>query len=186
MTSGRRLRKFLFNILFLVFCIVVAYYLSNYMFVSIPIKGDSMEHTIHDKDMVITYKLGKYNVGDVVIFDTELSYNQEDKRLIKRIIGLPGDKIEIRYHEDGNYYVYRNDEMVMEEYTNKDNPMSNTMETVVVPEGKFFFLGDNRGASMDSRMGILGDLDSIIGRGVLRYQPNDKKFDLTVVKRASG
>lgn len=182
MKTGKKITKLIFNILFLVFCIVVAYYLSNYMFTSIPIEGDSMEHTIHNDDTSIVYKLGKYKVGDVVIFDAEIP-NHTEKRLIKRIIGLPGDRIEIIKDTDDRYYVYRNGNKLIEDYTNPSNPTSGEMEAIVVPEGKFFFLGDNRGVSYDSRMGVLGDLDTIVGRVVLRYNAKDKKYDLTVVKR---
>lgn len=184
MAVGGKIRKTILNILFLVFCVVVAYSLSNYMFTSIPIIGDSMQHTIHDGDTVILYKLSKYNVGDIVIFDTEMTHEKMDKRLIKRIIGLPGDQIEIcQETPEGEYFVFRNGEKLVEDYTNPDNPMRAALESIVVPEGKFFFLGDNRGVSLDSRTGLLGDLDSIIGRVVLRYQPNNQKFDLSVVKR---
>lgn len=184
MTAGKKAAKLGLNILFLVLCIVVAYSLSNYLFTSIPIIGDSMEPTIHDDDMVILYKPGKYNVGDVVVFDTEMTHEHMDKRLIKRIIGLPGDTIEISKDvSDGKYYVYRNGEKLEESYINSNSPMSGETASQIVPQGKFFFLGDNRGVSLDSRTGLLGDLDSIIGRVVLRYQPDDGKFDLTAIKR---
>ncbi|NLO64949.1 MAG: signal peptidase I [Clostridiales bacterium] len=175
----KKAKSIIFNLIFVVLCVVVAYFLSNYLFASIPIEGISMEQTIHHDDIVIVFKRGKYNVGDVVVFDPDYG---DRKRLIKRIIGMPGDTIEIKEEADG-YYVYRNGEKLIEDYTNKDNPMVGTYGPVTVPEGKFFYLGDNRGSSSDSRLGYLGDLDTIVGRVILRYQPGDKKFDLTVVKR---
>lgn len=182
----KKVKKIIFNIAFLLACVVVAYLLSNYMFVSIPIIGTSMETTIHDDDTVILYKLGKYNVGDIVVFDCENIEEHMDKRLIKRIIGMPGDTVEVRRDEaDGKFYVYRNGEKLEEEYTNDVNPMTQEMAPVTVPEGKFLFMGDNRGVSLDSRsVGVLGELDTIIGRVLVRYQKNEEgKLDLTTVKR---
>jgi signal peptidase I len=182
----KKVKKIVFNIGFLLVCMVVAYLVSNYMFVSIPIIGSSMETTIHNDDTVILYKLGKYNVGDIVVFDCENIQEHMDKRLIKRIIGMPGDTVEVKLDEtDGKYYTWRNGKKLIEDYTNDSSPMQGVMAPITVPEGKFLFMGDNRGVSMDSRStGVLGDLDTIIGRVIIRYQKEENgRLDVSTVKR---
>lgn len=88
---------------------------------------------------------------------------------IKRIVGLPGDKIEV-----SGGAVYRNGELVEEAYIKEE--IYRDFHPVVVPDDSVFVMGDNRNASMDSRSVGPIPIDNIIGKVVLRYYPFDR-FD---------
>ncbi len=142
-----------------------------------------MEQTLFDGDKIILYKRGKYEVGDIVVFNTHKKNAEgNDRYLVKRIIGLPGDTIEIKYDpQDSQLYTYRNGEKIIEDYINPERPMYQEMERVTVPTGEFFYMGDNRGVSGDSRFGEMGRLDSIMGRAILRYNTSER--DINIIKR---
>ena len=179
------------EVVFLILCIVVAYFLSNYMFATVPIDGNSMEGLLHNEDKVIVYKVGKYKHGDVVIFDTGETYindagKETNRYFVKRIIGLPGDTIEIKASPDGEYFVYRNGEKLIEDYLTADVKNAyGAMEVTVIKDGEFFFLGDNRLNSDDSRNDRRGKLDNIVGRVILRYGKEGFFKDNDVIKRVA-
>ena len=139
----------------------------------IIIRQSSMEPTFYNGDYVFisrqAYNLfGDPERGDVVVFHTGLQTDGgQDKNLIKRIIGLPGDTVEII---DG--YVYLNGEKLDETYINEQG-ISGQMEPVTVPEGKLFCMGDNRRVSLDSRDESVGCVsrDEILGRVFVRIYP---------------
>ena len=139
----------------------------------IIIRQSSMEPTFYNGDYVFisrqAYNLfGDPERGDVVVFHTGMQTDDgEDKNLIKRIIGLPGDQVEII---DG--YVYLNGEKLNETYINEQG-VSGDMEEITVPEGKLFCMGDNRRVSLDSRDAAVGCVDQkeILGRVFVRLYP---------------
>lgn len=128
------------------------------------IEGDSMEPNLHNGEYVlidkISYLLHPPERGDVVVF---VPPNGE-RDYIKRIIGLPGDTVEIK---GGRVYV--NDIVLDEPYlknlTNTDMPAS------PVKEGRYFVMGDNRNNSSDSRVFGAITPQSIVGRAWLVYWP---------------
>jgi len=139
----------------------------------IIIQQQSMEPNFYSGDYVITSRQA-YNIfgdpqrGDIIVFKSDLYTDEgEAKNLIKRIIGLPGDTVEII---DGE--VYLNGEMLNEEYI-KEPGLSGEMEAVTVPEGELFVMGDNRRVSQDSRSGAVGTIsqDTIVGKVVVRVYP---------------
>ncbi len=142
-------------------------------FKPIIIQQQSMEPNFYSGDYIITSRQA-YNLfgdpqrGDIIVFDSG-TYTEDGqaKNLIKRIIGLPGDTVEIM---DGE--VYLNGEMLTEDYI-KEPGLSGEMEAVTVPEGQLFVMGDNRRVSLDSRSGSVGTIsqDSIIGKVVVRVYP---------------
>ena len=95
-------------------------------------------------------------------------------RLIKRVIGIPGDKVEIR-----NNVLYINDEPVTEDYARVDPGLgivpNGSMDPLVVQKGQLFVLGDNRGQSMDSRNFGVIDMEWVEGKAIFRILPF-KKF----------
>ena len=139
----------------------------------IIIRQSSMEPTFFNGDYVFISKqaytlFGDPERGDVVVFHTGMQTDDgEDKNLIKRIIGLPGDQVEII---DG--YVYLNGEKLNETYINEQG-VSGDMEEITVPEGKLFCMGDNRRVSLDSRDAAVGCVDQkeILGRVFVRLYP---------------
>ena len=139
----------------------------------IIIRQSSMEPTFYNGDYVFISKQA-YNLfgdperGDVVVFHTGMQTDDgEDKNLIKRIIGLPGDTVEII---EG--YVYLNGQLLDEPYINEQG-VSGEMEAVTVAEGELFCMGDNRRVSLDSRDAAVGcvDQDEILGKVFIRLYP---------------
>ena len=136
----------------------------------IIIRQSSMEPTFYNGDYVFISKqaysiFGDPQRGDVVVFHTGMQTDDgEDKNLIKRIIGLPGDTVEII---DG--YVYLNGQLLDEPYINEQG-LSGKMEAITVPEGELFCMGDNRRVSLDSRDAAVGcvNQDEILGKVFVR------------------
>lgn len=144
------------------FIIVLALYFIAW---PVTIEGDSMKPTFLDGDKVVTSRIltmtGKYKTGDIVVFHMIDEYGQRD--VIKRVIGVEGDKIEIK---GGS--VYRNGVAILEEYIQESTEGE---VSLTVPEGGIFVLGDNRSHSYDSRdMGIISESE-LKGKVVLRWYP---------------
>jgi len=126
------------------------YLINMFLFSPSHVNGSSMEPTLHDKQWLISNKLaflvGSPQFGDIVVLENPVE-SLEDEFLVKRVIGVPGDKIEIK-----NQHLYRNDLLLVEPYT--DKLIEGDYDTsVIVPEGEYFVMGDNRGymRSNDSR-----------------------------------
>lgn len=191
MRTLKRVRNIILNVLIFAICIAVAFLASKYMFTTIEVIGTSMETTVHNGDTVLIYKpLQNYRYGDIVVFDShQVNSNGDERYLIKRIIGMPGDTVEIIQNpDDGKYYVWRNGEKLEEDYVLEENAMTAEMARVTVPEGKFLYMGDNRKDSYDSRAsGTLRDFSDIVGLVIMRYvDPDDGIMnDLSIVKRLS-
>lgn len=145
------------------------------------VKQTSMENTLHENDYMIMYRQAYRNHdperGDIIIFQSDLidEDSGKDKLLIKRVIGLPGDRITI---VDGQLYI--NDDAYMEDYL-KDGytpafEIPPEGETYTVPENSYFCMGDNRVSSVDSRRSSVGCVsrDLIKGKVVIRLFPFNK------------
>lgn len=185
---GKFIKKGLFIVGFIFVCMVIAYLLSQALFATVQIKGPSMEPTLYTNDRVLLFKLSNYRYGDVVVFKSDLiDEDGDNKYLVKRIIGLPGDTVEIKKDSSGEYSVYLNGERLIEDYLDDIEPHAEeTLELMTVPEGQFFFLGDHRTQSTDSRTGILGDLEEIVGRAFLKYHGEDFFNELTPIPRVKS
>lgn len=141
------------------------------------VKGESMVPTLYPNDYLIMNRLAYKNKPveylDVVVFHSKLSLDGESskkkKDLVKRVIGLPGDIIEVK---DG--MVYRNGEELNEPYINDGITDRDIM--VVVPQNQYFVMGDNRLNSSDSRDDRVGMIskENIIGKVTLRLFPFSK------------
>lgn len=130
------------------------------------IRETSMEPTFQNNDFVIVNKLAYKgdkapSHKDIIVFKcTNKESDFYGRLLIKRVIGLPGDKIEIN---NGN--VYRNDKLLSEDYTKGENITED--ETVFnVPSSSVFVMGDHRDVSLDSRFKEVGYIseDDILGK----------------------
>ena len=138
------------------------------------VRQHSMENTLNQNDYVFvskrTYTWFGQDIkrGDIITFMSDLETDAGGKKmLVKRVIGLAGDRIEIK-----NGSVYVNGEALKEEYT-KDGRTDGTMSEVTVPEGHLFVLGDNRQNSTDSRSKSVEfvSVDRIKGKVVFRLFP---------------
>lgn len=144
--------------------VVLGVLLWKFVIYSVWIESGSMIPTLEVKDRLIANRVHnpeKLKVGDIVIFNSE----ELDELLIKRLIGLPGDKIEIK-----NGTVFRNGEELQEDYVKNNERYDGVFE---VPDGKYFFLGDNRAHSDDSRYweNPYIDASEIEGKAILKYYP---------------
>lgn len=157
--------------------LALAFLIKTFLFNSTLVKGSSMQPTLHENDRIfvnkIVYRIHEPERGDIITLHAPDKKNTE---YIKRIVAIPGDKVEIK---EGR--IYLNDKIIEEDYIEPgiytDTYENNTWE---VPEGKVFVLGDNRlpGASKDSRSLGLIDRTSIVGRAGLRYYPFNRIKEL--------
>lgn len=135
------------------------------------VSGPSMESTLHDGDNLIVDKLS-YRFRDpkrfeIIIFPFKY---EEDTYYIKRIIGLPGETVQIDY--DGNIWIDGN--LLVENYGRERIMNPGDAETpITLGPDEYFVLGDNRNNSTDSRFEEVGPIegDDIIGRAVVRIYP---------------
>ena len=144
----------------------IAILINKFVFFNVYIPSESMVPTLNVGDkLVVTriYDTDKIKRGDVVVF-----YSDElQETVIKRVIGIPGDHIEI-----DNGVVSVNGQVIQEDYV-KNNEYNKTKLVFDVPEDKFFFLGDNRIRSNDARRWINPYIDAsdIEGKAVLKFYP---------------
>ncbi|MGF6376475.1 signal peptidase I [Clostridiales Family XIII bacterium PM5-7] len=136
------------------------------------VKESSMEPNFYANDYVFvskqSYTFSEPERGDVVVFHSELKQeNGDEKLLIKRVIGVAGDTIDVKDDK-----VYLNGVELEEDYT-KEEQTTGEVEGLVVPEGQVFCMGDNRRVSIDSRYPEVGcvEIDEIVGKVVLRIWP---------------
>ncbi len=161
---------------------VMVFVLRTYVLGTVSVKGSSMEPNFYHGDLVFVNKLatnvGSPEYGDVVICNVPLSGDREN--LIKRVIGTPGDEIDLRAvttDEDKYYEIYLNGELLQEDYIMA--PMETDGDTeypYIVPEGCYFVMGDNRNASTDSRRTSVGAVEKgdMDGKVVLQVYPFDR------------
>jgi signal peptidase I len=134
------------------------------------IPSGSMIPTLEIGDRVLVnkfiYRFTEPERGDIIVFQSVDSSNED---LIKRVVGLPGDKIAVR---GGKLFV--NGEPQKEPYTNKKLPDRSFFAKTTVPKDHVFVMGDNRGNSADSR--VFGPLPkkNIEGEAFLRFWPPDR------------
>ena len=175
----------------IVMVIIIRYFICEIRW----IPSGSMKPTLIEGDRIIvervTHFFKKPQRGDILVFyppfvkinktplgilarRTGIGCN--DVAFIKRVIGLPGDKVEVKKYHDGKYAVLINDKPLKEDYILSENdyiPCSETMYCgpMIVPQGKYFMMGDNRGNSEDSRFwGFLPE-HRIVGRAITVFWP---------------
>jgi signal peptidase I len=140
------------------------------------IPSGSMLPTLQINDRLIvdklSYRFSNPVRGDIVVFDPPAKLGFKDA-FIKRVIGLPGDRVEVR-----NGKVYVNDKALSEKYIEEapNYTWSSTSLTPdgIVPEGHYLVLGDNRNNSYDGHYWGFIPKDRIIGKAVVRFWPVDR------------
>ncbi|WP_270170529.1 signal peptidase I [Paenibacillus sp. SYP-B4298] len=146
--------------------VAISLLIQNYAFAQTEVHNISMEGTLVEGQRLIedkvSYRIGEPERGDIVI----INGSESDKRLIKRLIGLPGDTIDMH---DGKLIL--NGEEQDEPYVKGETRPLGMELPYVVPEGKVFVLGDNRERSMDSRdLGPIA-MSSLEGKAIFRLWP---------------
>jgi signal peptidase I len=156
--------RFVIDILETLILSVILFAAINTVSARIRVDGASMEPTLKSGEFVIVnklaYVLGKPKIGDVIVFHFPQDPEQE---YIKRVIGLPGDKVVI---EDGRVFV--NGQLLEEGYIAASPVYSGDYD---VPEDSLFVLGDNRNNSSDSHSWGYVPLDFVVGKAILIYWP---------------
>lgn len=135
------------------------------------VEGSSMVPTLTSGDQVVARSfIYRPSRGDIVLID---GYIDLGKPIVKRVIGISGDEIDINF-ETGDVYV--NGEVIEENYISAPTTRFFDVQfPVVVPEGHLFLLGDNRPVSKDSRSSEIGMIDErdVLGKVIFRLFPLD-------------
>ncbi|MBI3396929.1 signal peptidase I [Candidatus Woesebacteria bacterium] len=170
-----RLGAFFLDILeVVVFSIAIFLFIYLLIFRPHKIKGASMQPNFPDAEYLLTEKVSYYlndpKRGDVVVFKPPALVSQDDE-FIKRVIGLPGEKLTVK-----DNHVYINTKRLKEEYLSTSLPTTGSSflqegQEYTIPAGKFFVMGDNRTNSSDSRAWGPITKDEISGRAWLIYWP---------------
>lgn len=158
------------------FVIVFILYLApNFLLEKIVVDGTSMQDSLQDEEQVLIEKISRYFDGpdrfDIIVFTKKNA--STEKVYIKRVIGMPGDKVQIV-----DNVIYINDQVLPEEY-GKNAMLTEGIaaEPIVLGDDEYFVLGDHRSVSIDSRDARVGvvkksEIDGVV---VLRIYPF-KKF----------
>ncbi len=162
--------------LYLLGVLLLTWFLTTYVGVRTVVDGGSMETTLFDKDNLIvdkiTYRFSDPKRFDIIVFPFQY---QEDTYYIKRIIGLPGETVQI----DAQGRIYIDGKVLEESYGReiiKPENVGIAAEPIVLGEDEYFVMGDNRNNSSDSRTEMVGNIHrkDIIGRAWLRIWPFSK------------
>ncbi len=175
------MREMISTLLYLLIVLSVTYFVIHYVGQRTEVWGASMESTLNHGDNLIvdkiTYRFKDPQRFDIIVFPFQY---EEDTFYIKRIIGLPGETVQIGL--DGTIYI--DGEVLEENYGReiiKPENVGIAVEPVVLGDDEYFVMGDNRNNSSDSRTEVVGNIhrDDIIGRAWLRIWPLD---DMGILK----
>ena len=148
----------------LVVVAAVAVLLATLFLPVLQVSGDSMNPTLQDKDVIVLVKSGSLKTGDLC------GFYWQNKLLLKRVIGLPGDLISL--DENGVVTVHGTvlDEPYVDELALGECDIKFPYQ---VPENRYFVLGDHRATSIDSRSSVIGcvEKNQIVGKVFIRVWP---------------
>ena len=149
--------------------LLIAFLIKTFLLQAFYIPSLSMDPTLKINDRVLvnklSYDLHDVHRGDIVVFESPPDEGSSTKDLIKRVIGLPGERVESR---DGRIYI---DGQVLDEPYLQDHVQTGAMDAVTVPVDHYWVMGDNRGNSRDSRFFGAIPESLIIGRAFIRVWP---------------
>lgn len=173
--SRAAITRLLFAVETVLLTLIVVVAVQSFVAQPYRVERESMLDTLQDGEMVIVDKLsprlGGISRGDIIVFEPPARAGDDGTPFIKRVIGLPGDVVEL---VDGRVHI---NGVALDEsaYTYRDQPTVPTdrISSWQVPADRLFVLGDHRSDSTDSRMGWLGmvPMERVIGRAALRYWP---------------
>lgn len=171
--DSQNIKKEIVHLLFYIILVfLTTFIIINYVGQRTVVQGQSMENTLFNHDNLIIDKLSYHFVDpnrfDIIVFP----YRASEKYYIKRIIGLPGETVQIM---DGNIYI--NSELLKENYGKEImNYAGIASKAITLEENEYFVLGDNRNHSSDSRDPDVGIIfkDTIIGKAWIRIWPLER------------
>ncbi|MDI9498713.1 MAG: signal peptidase I [Bacillota bacterium] len=162
---------------YILIAVVLGLAITTFVLQRNEVVGNSMYPTLHDGDQLwvekITHHFGGVRRGDIITFSTaNLPGGHREEDLVKRVIGLPGERLEIR---DGAVYI--NGERLDEPYLREDittEPRLVGFASLTLASDEYFVLGDNRPDSSDSR--VFGPIraDDVIGETLIRVFPLER------------
>ena len=142
--------------------VVVVVLIRTFIIPPVRVDGDSMKNTLKNGDILLLYKLSSINRFDIIVLDEE----KDNEKIIKRVIGMPGETIAIKKGK-----IYINDKVIDDEYAYGETSDYNK---VTLRDNEYFILGDNRLISKDSRyFGPIKE-NEIKGKIVFRLFPFTK------------
>lgn len=145
-------RKIVKEYLPYVIAIIIVILVKTFIISPIIVNGTSMDSTLKNGDLMILNKI-EYLTSDIERFDIVV-IKHDDKHIIKRVIGMPGDTVACV-----DNVLYINDEVVNEPYLD-EGTITTDFYVAKIPEDKYFVLGDNRRVSLDSRsIGLINKSD---------------------------
>ncbi len=162
-------------LIYIVVVIIVVWFIVHFVGQRTEVSGESMYDTLEDGDNLwidkLSYRFKDPKRFDIVVFP----YQDSDVYYIKRVIGLPGEKV--RIGDEGTIFI--NDEALEEDYgyeTIMPDRIGRAADTITLGEDEYFVMGDNRNNSKDSRFESVGNIskDELIGKAVLRMWPLSK------------
>lgn len=154
------MKKILKEILPYILIVLLVILIRTFIITPVRVDGDSMKKTLNDGDILLLYKLGKIDRFDIIVL------NEENEKIIKRVIGLPGDTVAIKKNK-----IYINDEEIEDKYA---YGTTSEYAKVTLKEDEYFILGDNRLISKDSRyFGAISE-EKIKGKVIFRLFPFNK------------
>lgn len=157
-TTRKAERDTIKEILPYIIIIICVIFIRSFIATPVDVNGDSMNPTLNNGDIMLLYKLRLKTVGinrfDIVVIRTD------DGKLIKRVIGLPGETVRYEIDEENQKGIlYVNDKKVEENFSDDAHLVQTCKfatdlcgDGITVPEDEYFVMGDNRGNSKDSRM----------------------------------
>lgn len=160
----------------IIFVVVFVFVVNNVILINAKIPSESMEQTIMTNDRIFGFRLA-YKFADPERYDTVIFKYPDDPEqkelFIKRVIGLPGETVEIR---EGKVYIDGAEKPLRDDFCPED-PLGD-FGPYTVPEESYFMLGDNRNYSKDSRFWEIKYVreDQIVGKALIRYFPSIKKL----------
>ena len=151
-------KKFIKELIPYVVIVLVVVLIRSFLVTPVIVSGDSMVPTLNDKEVLLLNKIN-YKWNDIKRFDIVV-IRLENKEIIKRVIGLPGEEV---LYRNNSLYIDGHEVENKYNFETEDFSLKTICNCQRIPEGKYLVLGDNRAVSADSRIMGLIDREDIEG-----------------------